>query len=176
LTTRLLAAFEFKKAKSTAAWSMSARFVQSGKRASRPVRSWPGPAAWGNSEVAAGAVGVEGRGVPGVGVGASSVSASPSASAAASTSCPVLSEESSPPSSDPLRTGAPPVFSTLNFSSSSSSFLTSSFSSFFSSPSLLPSFSLLSPLLLPSFPFPFPFPSRPKTLPGTNSFRSITSS
>lgn len=43
LTRRLREAFEFKNANSTAAESISERFVQSGRRASRAVRSCEGP-------------------------------------------------------------------------------------------------------------------------------------
>lgn len=42
-TRRFRAAFEFKKANSTAAESISERFVQSGKRASSVVKSCEGP-------------------------------------------------------------------------------------------------------------------------------------
>jgi len=59
------AAFEFKNAKSMAAWSIRARFVASGKRTSSAVKSWEGP--WGASWDDMG--GVEALGVPGVGVG-----------------------------------------------------------------------------------------------------------
>jgi hypothetical protein len=43
LTTRLRAALELRNAKSIAAWSISDRFVQSGRRTSRAVSSCEGP-------------------------------------------------------------------------------------------------------------------------------------
>ena len=64
LVNRLRAALELRKAKSTAAWSMRVRFVQSGRRATRAVSNWEGPCG--------ASVGVFGRepsfGVDGVGV------------------------------------------------------------------------------------------------------------
>ena len=60
-----LAAFEFRKAKSTAAWSMRVRLVQSGSLTSRAVRSWEGPCGANRGDRG----GVTAFGVPGVGVG-----------------------------------------------------------------------------------------------------------
>jgi hypothetical protein len=45
--SRFRAAFEFRKAKSIAAWSIRARFVASGSLTSKAVKSWEGP--WGAS-------------------------------------------------------------------------------------------------------------------------------
>lgn len=65
-TRRFRAAFEFKNAKSTAAWSIKVRLVASGNLASRAVRSWEGPCGASSGEPG----GEVAFGVPGVGVGA----------------------------------------------------------------------------------------------------------
>lgn len=65
LTNRFRAAFEFKNAKSTAAWSIEDRFVASGRRVNRVVNICEGPC--GASVGVPGGVGVLGGEGTGVG-------------------------------------------------------------------------------------------------------------